>query len=69
MDFGELCGRFFCKDYKYRITVFNSVKTTEPGYSTASWLYGIFIAGFYFAISTFEMFPLKVIGSRDDASL
>lgn len=60
MDFGELCGRFFCKNYKDWISIFNAVKATEPGYSAVSWLYGILITGFYFAVCAFEMFPLKV---------
>ena len=50
MDFGELRCGFFGEYHKYRISVLDTVKPTEPGYSTASWLDGIFITGLYLAV-------------------
>ena len=69
MDLRYLCCWLFGENYKYWIAVFNAVKTAEPGNNAASGLNGIFITGFGLTVCAFEMFPLKVIRSRYDASV
>ena len=69
MDFRELCCWLFSEDYKDRITIFDTVKTTEPGHCAAFGLDRKFVTGLYFAVCTFEVLPFKVIGCRDNASV